>query len=98
MASLLELTTQGDVATISDESKLASVKLMTPQDLYELWERQQWQSHTIDFTQDKCDWRDMDQGARDRLAWNLSSFFVGGERVTTQFSGLVMAHEDPGEH
>jgi ribonucleoside-diphosphate reductase beta chain len=97
MPSLLELTTQGDVGTISDESKLASVKLMTPQELYELWERQQWQSHTIDFTQDKCDWRDMDQGTRDRLAWNLSSFFVGEERVTTQFSGLVMAYESQGE-
>src|SRR5882762_8878900 len=97
MPSLLELTTQGDVGTISDESKFASVKLMTPQELYELWERQQWQSQTIDFTQDKCDWRDMDQGTRDRLAWNLSSFFVGEERVTTQFSGLVMAYESQGE-
>src|SRR5438132_14086938 len=97
MPSLLELTTQGDVGTISDESKLASVKLMTPQQLYELWERQQWQSHTIDFSQDKRDWRDMDQGTRDRLAWNLSSFFVGEERVTTQFAGLVMAYESQSE-
>ena len=29
---------------------------MDPQQLYELWERQQWQSHTIDFTKDKEDW------------------------------------------
>jgi ribonucleoside-diphosphate reductase beta chain len=97
MPSLLELTTQGDVGTISDESQLASIKLMTPQQLYELWERQQWQSHTIDFAQDRRDWRDMDQGLRDRLAWNLSSFFVGEERVTTQFSGLVMAYESQSE-
>ena len=97
MPSLLELTTQGDVGTISDESKLASVQLMTPQQLYELWERQQWQSQEIDFAQDKRDWRDMDRGSRDRLAWNLSSFFVGEERVTTQFSGLVMAYESQSE-
>jgi ribonucleoside-diphosphate reductase beta chain len=42
MPSLLDLTTQGDVATISDESKLSSITLMTPQQLYELWERQNW--------------------------------------------------------
>jgi ribonucleoside-diphosphate reductase beta chain len=97
MPSLLDLTSQGDVGTISDESQLASVTLMTPQQLYELWERQNWQSHTIDFTQDKRDWQAMDAELRGHLSWNLSSFFVGEERVTTQFSGLVMAYESQGE-
>ncbi len=97
MPSLLDLTSQGDVGTISDESKLSSVTLMTPQQLYELWERQQWQSHTIDFTQDRRDWAAMDRELRDQMSWNLSSFFVGEERVTTQFSGLVMAYESQGE-
>ncbi|HTU79262.1 MAG TPA: ribonucleotide-diphosphate reductase subunit beta [Solirubrobacteraceae bacterium] len=97
MPSLLDLTSQGDVGTISDESKLPSVKLMSPQQLYELWERQNWQSHTIDFTQDRRDWEQMDAELRGKLAWNLSSFFIGEERVTTQFSGLVMAYESQGE-
>ena len=97
MPSLLDLTTQGDVGTITDESKLSSVKLMTPQQLYELWERQNWQSHAIDLTRDKHDWASMDAELRGRLAWNLSSFFVGEERVTTQFSGLVMAYESQSE-
>ncbi len=97
MPSLLDLTSQGDVGTITDESKLMSVTLMTPQQLYELWERQNWQSHTIDFSQDVRDWQRMDAGLRSRLAWNLSSFFVGEERVTTQFSGLVMAYESQSE-
>ena len=48
MASLLDLTVQGDVATISDESMLPQVKLMTPLELYRLWERQNWSSHEID--------------------------------------------------
>ena len=39
----------------------------------------------------------MDADLRSRLAWNLSSFFVGEERVTTQFSGLVMAYESQSE-
>src|ERR1700752_1356853 len=39
----------------------------------------------------------MDAELRGQLAWNLSSFFVGEERVTTQFSGLVMAYESQSE-
>jgi ribonucleoside-diphosphate reductase beta chain len=97
MPSLLDLTSQGDVGTISDESKLSSVTLMTPQQLYELWERQGWQSHTIDLERDRQDWQRMDGDLRRQLAWNLSSFFIGEERVTTQFSGLVMAYESQSE-
>jgi ribonucleoside-diphosphate reductase beta chain len=70
---------------------------MTPQQLYELWERQNWQSHTIDFSQDRRDWATMDLELREQMSWNLSSFFVGEERVTTQFSGLVMAYESQAE-
>src|SRR5260370_18578371 len=54
-------------------------------------------SHTIDFSQDVRDWQAMDDEEREHLAWNLSSFFVGEERVTTQFSGLVMAYESQSE-
>jgi ribonucleoside-diphosphate reductase beta chain len=97
MPSLLELTSQGDVGAISDESQLSSVKLMTPQELYELWERQSWQSHTIDFERDRADWAGLDGELRENMAWNLSSFFVGEERVTTQFSGLVMSYESQAE-
>ncbi len=86
MATLLDLTSQGDVATISDESKLSSITLMTPQQLYELWERQQWLSSQIDLTQDRTDWLErVDPEERDQLSWFLSSFFIGEERVTTQF-------------
>src|SRR5208282_2003950 len=56
-----------------------------------------WQSHTIDFTQDQRDWATMKENRRRLLEWNLSSFFVGEERVTTQFSGLVMSYESQGE-
>jgi ribonucleoside-diphosphate reductase beta chain len=97
MPSLLDLTSQGDVGTITDESKLSTVTLMDPQQLYELWERQNWSSHTIDFEQDRSDWQRLDEGLREQLSWNLSSFFIGEERVTTQFSGLVMAYESQSE-
>jgi ribonucleoside-diphosphate reductase beta chain len=97
MPSLLDLTAQGDVGTIADESRLSTVKLMDPQELYELWERQNWQSHTIDLSRDRDDWEQLDPDLRRQLAWNLSSFFIGEERVTTQFSGLVMAYESQSE-
>jgi ribonucleoside-diphosphate reductase beta chain len=97
MANLLELTSQGDVATITDESQLSKVKLMTPQQLYELWERQPWQSHTIDFGQDRADWAALDDVAKDDIVWFLSSFFIGEERVATQFNGLVGAYESQSE-
>ena len=97
MANLLELTAQDDVATISDESRLANVKLMTPQQLYELWERQPWSAHAIDLSKDLEDWKTLPEDTRDHVVWGLSSFFVGEERVTTQFSGVVMAYEDQSE-
>jgi ribonucleoside-diphosphate reductase beta chain len=97
VANLLELTQQGDVGTISDESKLSSVTLMDPQQLYELWERQPWSAHAIDLSRDRADWLALDEQDRKEIAWNLSSFFVGEERVTTQFSGLVRAYETQGE-
>jgi ribonucleoside-diphosphate reductase beta chain len=97
MANLLELTSQGDVATISDESKLSKVVLMTPQQLYELWERQPWSSHTIDFTQDREDWAALSDDDKDNIVWFLSSFFIGEERVATQFNGLVGAYESQSE-
>jgi ribonucleoside-diphosphate reductase beta chain len=97
MASLLDLTVQGDVATISDESKLPQVKLMTPVELYRLWERQNWASHQIDLETDRGDWASMREYEREQMMYGLSAFFVGEERVTNQFSGLVLAAEDKHE-
>ncbi len=99
MATLLELTSQGDVGTITDESKLGQVKLMSPQQLYELWERQPWSAHAIDLERDERAWSDgtVTDEEKDQLAYNLSAFFIGEERVATQFSGLVRAYEDQAE-
>ena len=98
MATLLDLTAQGDVATITDDAYLnRTLTLMSPQQLYELWERQSWQSHAIDLERDKQQWAALSDEQREEHLWGLSSFFIGEERVTTQFSGLVMAYEDEQE-
>jgi len=88
---------QGDPGAAKSDDQASKLKLQTPQQLYELWERQQWLSQDIDFTQDKQDFANLTDDAKDNLVWVLSSFFIGEERVTTQFSGLVMAYEDEHE-
>src|SRR5436305_9892980 len=97
MASLLDLTVQGDVGTIADESQLPQIKLMGPLELYRLWERQSWASHQIPLERDRRDWETLDDEERESLSWGLSAFFVGEERVTNQFAGLVLAAEDKHE-
>jgi ribonucleoside-diphosphate reductase beta chain len=98
MPTLLDLATQGDVGTVSDATALSpAFELQTPQQLYELWERQNWQSQAIDFSKDLGDWAALGERDRANLTWNLSSFFIGEERVATQFTGLVMAYEDQAE-
>src|SRR5688500_2626357 len=98
MATLLDLTSQGDVATITDDAYLnRTLQLMEPQQLYALWERQHWQSQAVDLERDKEQWAELSEEQREEHLWGLSSFFVGEERVATQFSGLVMAYEDEQE-
>jgi ribonucleoside-diphosphate reductase beta chain len=98
MATLLDFTQQGDVATVSDDAYLnRTLQLMEPQQLYELWEKQSWQSQAIDLERDKRDWDLYSDEEKVEILWILSSFFVGEERVTTEFSGLVMSYEDEQE-
>jgi ribonucleoside-diphosphate reductase beta chain len=97
VTTLLDLTQQGDVATMDDSRIRSDLKLMEPQQLYTLWERQQWQSQEIDLERDKEDWAKFSEQEQHDILWGLSSFFIGEERVTTQFSGLVMAYEDEQE-
>jgi ribonucleoside-diphosphate reductase beta chain len=97
VATLEDLAKQGDPGTVETSGSMRELKLMTPQQLYELWERQHWLSQDIDFTRDKEDWKALTDEQRDQVIWLLSSFFIGEERVTTQFSGLVMAYEDESE-
>jgi ribonucleoside-diphosphate reductase beta chain len=98
MAETLEqLATQGDPGSLTSEAQASKIQLLNPQQLYELWEKQHWPSHEIDFSADKEQWANMTDEERDYFTWGFSAFFIGEERVTTQFSGLVMAYEDESE-
>ena len=97
MPTLEELAQQGDPGTLETEEQAQNIKLMTPQQLYELWERQQWRSQAIDFTKDREHWAALSRRERGELLYGLSGFYLGEERVTTQFSGLVRAYADEHE-
>ncbi len=48
--------------------------------LYYRWERQQWESGTIDFTEDRRQWlEDFSRPMRKPFQWALSSFYVGDQ-------------------
>jgi ribonucleoside-diphosphate reductase beta chain len=95
--TLEELALQGDPGTLETEEQASRIQLLNPQQLYQLWERQHWLSHEIDFSTDQRQWADLTDEERDYYIWGMAAFFIGEERVTTQFSGLVMAYEDESE-
>ena len=65
--------------------------LLGYEDLYGLWERQNWRAHEIDFTVDKLHWvTTPTEGQRDTM-WSLSSFYIGEERVAADLAPFVMA-------
>jgi ribonucleoside-diphosphate reductase beta chain len=94
MATLEELA-QGDPGAMEEERK--GQKLMSPQKLYELWESQHWQSKEIDFSKDKEDWSGLSDEDKQSLIWVLASNYIGEERVTSEFAGLLMAYADHAE-
>jgi ribonucleoside-diphosphate reductase beta chain len=96
-ATLEELALQGDPGTLQTEEQAQKLKLMAPQELYELWERQHWLSQEIDFTKDKADWATLPEDVKEQAIGGFSAFFLGEERVTTEFSGLVMSYDDEQE-
>ena len=72
-----------DFQATSDPALLASSDrgeshLLTYPALYELWERQQWATQELDFTQDRIDWHErFDDEERFQRMYGLSAFFVG---------------------
>ncbi|HEX2125664.1 MAG TPA: hypothetical protein VHF45_03800, partial [Thermoleophilaceae bacterium] len=55
--------------------------LLTYEQLYQLWERQHWSVHAIDFTRDREDWWErIPEEERFQRMYGLSSFFVGEQK------------------
>jgi ribonucleoside-diphosphate reductase beta chain len=66
--------------------------LLTYDQLYELWERQQWATQDLDFTQDRIDWHErFDEEERTARMYGLSSFFIGEQRVAAELGPIMRA-------
>src|SRR4051794_39731928 len=67
------------------------VNLLSYRQLYELWERQQWRTQDIDFTQDKIDWWGFPEEERIQRMYGLSSFFIGEQKVAEELGPMMRA-------
>ena len=68
------------------------VNLLSYEDLYRLWERQQWATQDIDFTQDRIDWHErIPEEERFQRMYGLSSFFIGEQRVAEELGPMMRA-------
>ena len=81
--SVTQRTERQDFQDTSDPGLIESadrgkVNLLSYTELYELWERQQWATRDIDFTQDRIDWHErIPEEERFQRMYGLSSFFIG---------------------
>jgi ribonucleoside-diphosphate reductase beta chain len=81
-----------DPALMEAADKTADVKLLTYQELYQLWERQQWQTQELDFSRDREDWNErFDDEERFQRMYGLSSFFIGEQKVAEELGPIMRA-------
>src|SRR5919199_5636609 len=71
-----------------------AVNLLTYEQLYLLWERQQWRTQDIDFTQDRADWESFPEEERFQRMYGLSSFFIGEQKVADELGPIMRAAPD----
>ena len=90
-------TERDDFQATSDPALLESadrgeVNLLSYEQLYNLWERQQWATQDLDFTQDRIDWHErIPEGERFQRMYGLSSFFIGEQKVAEELGPMMRA-------
>jgi ribonucleoside-diphosphate reductase beta chain len=90
-------TERDDFQATSDPAVMESadrgeVNLLSYEQLYNLWERQQWATQDIDFTQDRIDWHErIPEEERFQRMYGLSSFFIGEQKVAEELGPMMRA-------
>jgi ribonucleoside-diphosphate reductase beta chain len=90
-------TERKDFQATSDPGLLESadrgeVHLLSYSELYNLWERQQWATQDLDFTQDRIDWHErIPEEERFQRMYGLSSFFIGEQKVAEELGPMMRA-------
>jgi ribonucleoside-diphosphate reductase beta chain len=81
-----------DPALNEAADRTADIKLLGYGELYDLWERQQWQTQELDFSQDRIDWHQrIDEEERFQRMYGLSSFFIGEQKVAEELGPIMRA-------
>ncbi|HZN87589.1 MAG TPA: ribonucleotide-diphosphate reductase subunit beta [Thermoleophilaceae bacterium] len=94
---VIQRTEREDFQATSDPAVLESadrgeVNLLSYGQLYELWERQQWATQDIDFSQDRVDWHErIPEDERFQRMYGLSSFFIGEQKVAEELGPMMRA-------
>ena len=93
----LSRTERDDFKETSDPALQSSAdrgeaKLLSYTELYELWERQQWRTQDLDFSQDRVDWHErIPEDERYKRMYGLSSFFIGEQKVADELGPVMRA-------
>src|SRR5207244_5489390 len=89
-----DLTATSDPA-LQAAADRGEANLLTYNELYQLWERQQWSVYALDFSQDRIDWHErIPPDERFQRMYGLSSFFIGEQRVTAELGPMMRACPD----
>jgi ribonucleoside-diphosphate reductase beta chain len=77
---------------LSEAADHGRSELLGYRQLYELWERQQWLTQDLDFSQDRIDWHErIPAEERYQRMYGLSSFFLGEQRVAAELGPMMRA-------
>jgi ribonucleoside-diphosphate reductase beta chain len=77
---------------VMESADAGEVNLLGYDELYRLWERQQWRTQDIDFSQDRIDWHErISPDERFQRMYGLSSFFIGEQRVAKELGPMMRA-------
>jgi ribonucleoside-diphosphate reductase beta chain len=80
---------------VMESADSGEVNLLSYAELYRLWERQQWATQEIDFTQDRIDWHErIPPDERFQRMYGLSSFFIGEQKVADELGPIMRACPD----
>jgi ribonucleoside-diphosphate reductase beta chain len=77
---------------LQEAADRGKAQLLSYRDLYLLWERQQWATQDLDFSQDRIDWHEkFDEDERFQRMYGLSSFFIGEQKVAEELGPIMRA-------
>jgi ribonucleoside-diphosphate reductase beta chain len=89
-----DLTATSDPA-LQPAADRGEAHLLSYNELYRLWERQQWSVYALDFSQDRIDWHErIPPDERFQRMYGLSSFFIGEQRVEAELGPIMRAMPD----